>query len=202
MSGFEKDLWSVIKNVEFRGVRSEYQQKLADGRKKIKETPNLIIGSDKTGNFYEVDKPTYLKMMTEEVSKDFQKTRRDKVMEMDSKAACVANKLGIADRVMRTKKSEAFYSLKDHKDNFITNPSVRLINPSSQDIGSASRRVLKGMVRKIKQQLELNIWENTNDALKWFHERREEGNGWTFVQLDVVAMYPSIKKELLEAALG
>ena len=45
------------------------------------------------------------------------------------------------------------------------------------------------------------MWENTDESLDWFKGRREEPIQWSFIQLDVVSMYPSINKDLLEAAI-
>ena len=61
--------------------------------------------------------------------------------------------------------------------------------------------VLKKIVRHVKDRMKFNLWENTAQALDWFKKRYQEGKRWSFIQLDVVAMYPSIKKELFEEAL-
>ena len=124
LKGFEQDLWNLIKGVEFRPVRNAHQAKLSTFKKKVKECSDLLVNSDKTGNLYRVTKAEYNDLLINEVTKTYKKENIDKVTAIDKKAKDVANKLGIESRVMRTKQSQCFLTLKDHKADFNTNPQV------------------------------------------------------------------------------
>ena len=50
------DLRSVIKNIKFRKVNSEFQAKLSKGIKKIKNSKKVFINADKSRNTYEMTK--------------------------------------------------------------------------------------------------------------------------------------------------
>ena len=52
----------------------------------------------------------------------------------------IADKLELQDRIDTVPKSEAFITLKDHKDNFNNNPQTRLINPNKSQIGKVSNK--------------------------------------------------------------
>lgn len=199
---FEKELWELIKNMQFRKVSNEFQRKLKTKIKEIKTNKNLIIESDKTYNFYEVPVETYKKLMVDEISKAYKRTEGGKIKEMDTKARETIEKIDLEERIMKTKKQDAFCKLKDHKDMFQRNPAIRLINPTRQDIGQISRLVLKKMIKHIKRKLSINLWDNTQDMINWIKPKWEANERLSFIQLDVVAMYPSIKRKLFESSLA
>ena len=165
LKGFENDLMDMVKNMEFRDIRCSYQNQLKREKWRIRQSKHLILESDKTGNLYEVDKATYTKLLTDEVTKTYKKTHRNKTLEMDQSSLEATKKLKIEDRVMRTKKANAFLSLKDHKRDFGINPTMRLINPACQESGKAVQMFLKKIVRHVKDRMKLNLWENTTQAL-------------------------------------
>ena len=49
-------------------------------------------------------------------------------------AKSISTKLKISDRVECIARTRAFLTLKDHKDNFHSNPTCRLINPSKTNL--------------------------------------------------------------------
>ena len=63
--------------------------------------------------------------------------------------------LDLEDRVFTTIPREAYVTLKDHKADFKTNPSVRLINARKPDIGIVAMKILDNIVREIRQNSDL-----------------------------------------------
>ena len=57
--------------------------------------------------------------------------------------------------------SHCFFTLKDHKENFQNNPTVRLINPAKNDIGRISKVILEKINSSLIKQLKVNQWKNT-----------------------------------------
>ena len=55
----------------------------------------------------------------------------------------VSTKLKISDRVERIARTPAFVTLKDHKNNFRSNPTCRLINPSKSELGKVSKQLVE-----------------------------------------------------------
>ena len=59
-----------------------------------------------------------------------------------------------------------FVTLKDHKSNFLNNPSTRLINPAKNKIGRISKQILDQMNSKLCEILKGNEWKNTASVIK------------------------------------
>ena len=70
---FEDDLYNMIKNVEFRKVKCNFQNKLQNDIKEIKESPDVLVSADKTTNFYSVTTADYKKLLTENITKGYKK---------------------------------------------------------------------------------------------------------------------------------
>ena len=49
--------------------------------------------------------------------------------------------------------SEAYITIKDHKENFPEKPNFRLINPSKSDMGKVSKCILDQINQNISQTL-------------------------------------------------
>ena len=99
-----------------------------------------------------------------------------------------------------TATKEAFITLKDHKDNFESKLTCRLINPSKQEIGKISKQILDNIKKKLLNVTKANQWKNTSSVLQWFKNLPNKSR-CVFITFDVVEFYPSISETLLERAL-
>ena len=91
--------------------------------------------------------------------------------------------------------SEAFVTVKDHKDNFPNSLSYRMINSSKPDIGKISRTILDQINQAIINKTKVNQWKNTSEVIKWF-ENSTNKNHSSFINFDVENFYPSISLKL------
>ena len=66
------------------------------------------------------------------------------------------------------KESNCFFILKDHKENFQNNPTVRLINPAKNEIGTISQIILDKINSSLIKQLKVNQWKTTQNVIEWF----------------------------------
>ena len=96
--------------------------------------------------------------------------------------------------------SNCFITLKDHKENFQNNPSVRLVNPAKNELGRLSKFVIQAMNKELRYKFNLNQWKNTEDVIDWF-KRINEKQLCKFVIFDIKDFYPSIKESLLKQSL-
>ena len=160
----------MIRNVKTRKIRNAHQNKLNTIIKNIRNAEEIIVNSDKTGNKYMVNKDEYKRIIINEITKDHRKLNEtcDKVEKINSKASTLVTELGLSERVDRMEIKDAFASLKDHKTDFRNNPKMRLINPSKQNLGKASKIIIANMVLKIKHATKLNLSRSTDESLKWF----------------------------------
>ena len=74
------------------------------------------------------------------------------------------------------KKVIVFFTLKDHKENFQNNPTVRLINPAKNEIGRISKVILDKINSSLIEQLKVNQWKNTQNVIEWFTKIEEKSN--------------------------
>ena len=77
-------------------------------------------------------------------------------------------KMKIVDRVECLAKTPAYITLKDHKENFMSKPTCRLINPSKNELGKVSKQILEDINREVVSTLKLNQWKDTNEVIRWF----------------------------------
>ena len=80
----------------------------------------------------------------------------------------ISKKLNLEDLVECIAKTEAFITLKDHKENFQNKLPCRLIVPSKSELGHVSKTHLDRINSEIRQKLKLNQWKNTTDVITWF----------------------------------
>ena len=96
--------------------------------------------------------------------------------------------------------STAFITLKDHKKNFRSKPSCRLINPYKNEIGKISKIVLEKINKKLLKELDSNQWKNTDDVICSFRNIPSKSE-CKFIQLDIKEFYPSITEKSLNNAI-
>ena len=89
--------------------------------------------------------------------------------------------------------------MKDGKENFVNNPSRRLLNPTKSDLGMISKRILDNITSAITQQSSLNLWKNTQAVIQLF-ENIKNKEDHSFIVFDIVEYYPLITSEILNKA--
>ena len=80
----------------------------------------------------------------------------------------IVQKLEIDERVEKMQETEAFLTIKDHKEGFPHTLSFRLINPSKSDMGKISKSLLDSINENILKQTNVNQWRNTPQGITWF----------------------------------
>ena len=94
----------------------------------------------------------------------------------------------------------AYITLKDHKENFRSNPTCKLINPTKSEIGKISKQILDRINKELLKATKVNQWKNSDAVIKWFNAIKKKPNA-KFITFDVVNFYRTITKELLLKAL-
>ena len=59
----------MVQNIEFKKVKSSFQDQFQTDAKKIKQDPKLLIPADKTNTLYRLTTDEYNKLLTENISK-------------------------------------------------------------------------------------------------------------------------------------
>ncbi len=185
-----------IRNVEFQPVSDSFLKKLNDDVKEIKRINDVLVFADKTTNIYPVQKETYRKLLHENITKSYKKTRSPMCDKINNDAANIAADLHLEQRMESYANKEAFITLKDHKDNFANHPKCRLINPAKSEMGRVSKIILECINSKVREATGLTQWRNSSEVIKWF-EKFSINDNCTFIQFDVCEFYPSISESLL-----
>ena len=197
---FEKAVLDMISKVKFREHTSEFQKNMTSDLEKINNMDAVIVASDKTRNFYKMEKEKYGKLLLENISKEYEKTTECMVDNNDKKSAELARKISLEERMETYTRSESYITLKDHKETFPSRVSCRLINPAKGDVGRVACKILQGVNADIRRKTKLEQWRSTGDALKWYKNMPNKAD-LKFMVFDIEQFYPSISKELLTRAL-
>ena len=143
MDKLEAEMIGMVKEIKFRKMRNNIQQKMYEDMRRFKESENIFVKSDKSGNLYEIEKGKYKQMISKEVVKNYKKAPPDLKKELNNEAKMLVHRLGIVDRVEKYNTKNCFITIKDHKSDFKTNPECRLINPAKTQIGRISKIIVQ-----------------------------------------------------------
>ena len=163
--------------------------------KEIKYMDELLVNVDKPTNIYKFSQDQYKKHVCNNVTKTYKKSNRNKVNTINYETKTLCEKLNIDDRLQQMHETEAFITVKDHKESFPHTLSFRLINPSKSDIGKISKLILDNINKEIVSTASVNQWKNTSDVVKWFKSIPEKRVS-SFVNFDVENFYSSISMKL------
>ena len=199
MDKFEAEMIGMVKEIKFRKMRNNIQQKMYEDMRRFKESENIFVKSDKSGNLYEIEKGKYKQMMFKEVIKNYKKAPPDLEKELNSEAKMLPHKLGIVDRVEKYNTKNCFITIKDHKSDLKSNPECRLINPASI-INLVSKIIVQEICDSIMLALNINQWRSTKDCIKWFEEYNKNDR-CSFIKYDIKDFYTSITEKTLDRAL-
>ena len=201
MKAFEEDLVNMMNNVSFRNVRDPFLNNIYEDIKKVNSSQNVLIFADKTRNMYEAEPATYKKLLQENITKAYKHGNENMMDDINHELKTITSNLAIGDRLDTMAKKPAFITLKDHKDNFESNPKCRLINPAKSELGKVSKAILDIINDDIKSSINVNQWKNSQAVIEWFKNIIDKPNH-SFVSFDVVEFYPSITEELLDQAIS
>ena len=201
MKQFEEDMIGLIPTIEMRRHENRLQRTMREDIVRIRDSPNIIISADKTGNLYEIQPEDYKKYLKNSITSNYKRAGSSLITSINSEAADIAKKLELEDRIEAMSLNEAFISVKDHKRSFGTDiPDFRLLNPSKTKLGKVSKQILERVNREVRDKLCVNQWRSTEDMLKWFKELPDKEN-LKFIQFDIESFYPSISEALLRKAI-
>ena len=195
---FESKIYDLIRSLKFSPYTNELQRKMQEDIKMINNTKDLIIPADKTVNWFRMKVEDYEKLLLENITKDYKKADYSLVEETNQRAAEIAQKLDLSDRMQMYYESPAFGSIKDHKG---LNPvHMRLLNPAKGDLGKISKIIVQKINNQILAKTKLNLWRDNSSALEWFNGLQNKQQ-LRFLAFDIQSYYPSIKEKLLLDAL-
>ena len=120
---------------------------------------------------------------------------------MNYEAREIATDLQLDHLMEGISKAQAYPLVKDHKKDWPSVVSVRLINPSKSDMGKVSKHILQRIVKTVKSRTGAKLWQDSKETITWFKQLKNKDK-LTFLQFDIVSYYPTINEKLLRNALS
>ena len=132
LATFENDLIELVKNIKFRTVHNQLQRSLKSDIKLIQQPSTTLTPADKMSNMHRITKEEYNKMRRNAITSTYQKANENIKKRINEKGKKIVKKSfnNIIDRMDINAESNCFITIKDHKENFLSNPKVCLINPA------------------------------------------------------------------------
>ena len=147
-----------------------------------------------------MEKEQYQKLLKENITKTYKKSNKSKISNINWEAKKITGKLSLDDRVPRLQETEAYITVKDHKDAFPNITPCRLINPSKSSIGKISETILDRINKSVVTSTKINQWKNTSSVIEWFKKINNKEKS-SFIQFDIESFYPSISENLFTKAI-
>ena len=95
---------------------------------------------------------------------------------INREARKVAKNFNVNDRVDTMKKQECFIILKDHKEDYRTNPKYHLLNPTKCQLGKISKQISQKINKILKSKLNLNQGQNSSEVIDWFKNIQQKSS--------------------------
>ena len=198
---FEDDLINLVSNIEFKNKIPPFQRKLIADASKINKSESVFVLADKSPNVYKVATTTYTELLENSIQSEYKKDRNNSELEINLEAQTIVQRLDLEDlEIEAIANAPAYITLKDHKENFVSRPKTRLINPAKSDIGKIAKKKLENINEKIRLRTNLTQWKNTDSVIDWFNNLEQKPEA-QFCILDIVNFYPSITQDLFNSAL-
>ena len=184
LKSFEEDMFALAKNIQFRQVNNSFSSSINEKLKTIHDSKDVLVKADKSKNIYQIPVAEYRKVLQENITADYKKSTNEKVLTVNKEASKITSNLKISDRVDNYIQSDAFLTIKDHKQAFPSRVECRLLNPAKSNIGIISKQILEEAVTEIKLQTMSNQFQNSNEVISWF-KSLENKQDLSFLKFDV-----------------
>ena len=112
---------------------------MSSGEFRINESSKLFVPADKTQNYYEVTKEEYGRILNENITKTYRKSPENMPSNINVEAQKLAEFYKLDGMIDKMNEQQCFVTIKDHKEDFRTNPKFRLINPTKAKWGSSTK---------------------------------------------------------------
>ena len=125
----------------------------------------MLIPTPKSRNIFIIQKDDYNEYVRDYVTQTYKCSTANRVKNINYKAKLLAEKLAIDDRIEKMEETEAYITVKDHKDGFPHKLSFCLIKPSKSDIGKISKKLLEKIKKIVILNTNVNQSKNTTTVI-------------------------------------
>ena len=130
--------------------------------------------ADKTSNMYRLSRDQYNMLLNNSITSTYKKSNNNIKKKINISGRNILKDKEVLQRMDINGEGNCFITLKDHKENFQNNPSVRLINPTKNELGRLSRFIIQAINKELRYKFNLNQWKNAEDVIDWFNSISEK----------------------------
>ena len=164
--------------------------------KGIRASNKTLTAADKTSNIYRLSKKEYSRLLQNAIASEYKKTDKRTATNINKEGIKHTREANVTDRIKINDTSSSFITLKDHKENFLNRPTIKLLNPAKNEIGRISKHILQNINKTLSEEIKVNEWKNTESVINWFKNIPNK-HLYTFLMFDIKDFYPSIKKAVM-----
>ena len=126
------------------------------------------VKANKTTNHYKPELQDYFTLLQKNVTKAYKETNKRIPNSITAFNKKIGENLKLNNRVEVSASTDAFITFKDHKPDFINNPTCRLINPTKAKIRIIRKHILDNINKEIIKVTKANLWRGTSNVIEWF----------------------------------
>ena len=115
LTSFENDIYDMVRNIEFRNVRNDFQDKLKEEINKIRSSKDLFVSVDKSVNLYEMSDTNYNKFLCNNITSNYRKCENGVKRKIDKETKKIAESLDFSKKMECYASHPAFITIKNHK---------------------------------------------------------------------------------------
>ena len=201
LNPFENGLYDMVRSIEFKSVRNNFQSTLSEELNKIKSSRNLLVFAEKTTNLYEMPPDQYKMLLNNNITKTYCKADSNAKQNIDKEAKKLSKELNLEDKIECYAKKLAFITLKDQKENFKSNQKCCLTKPSKKEMGIVSKKYLENIISRLNSKLQHNQWRSTSTIIEWLKAIKNKAK-CRLVKFDIAEFYPLISIESLDRPIS
>ena len=149
---------------------------------------------------YRLNKNDYKILLKNAITANCKKANENIGTKSNKEGNKLAKQTDMSDKIKMNGTGNSFVTLKDNKEDFMNHLTIRLINPSNNEIGRISKHILDQINTELVSKLSVNEWKNTISVSKSFRNINNK-RLYKFLQFNIKAFYPSIKETLLHEVI-
>ena len=118
VANFQNDLMMMIKNIQFKYIKNDFQTKLKEDILNIQKYEKVLIPVDKSRNIYNMEAAYYKKLLYDNITATYKKADQRKINNVNRDAKKIVINLDLENRTEKMQESESYITVKDHKEDF------------------------------------------------------------------------------------
>ena len=117
---------------------------------------------------YRLNKNDYQNLLRNAITTIYKKANKNIGTKTNKEGMKFAKQANVLDNIEINDTGNSFITLKDHKENFTYHPTVKFINPFSNEIGRIRKHIFDQINTELVSKLSVNEWKNMINVIKWF----------------------------------